>query len=193
MRVDAELRALQEESGNGRLPQAYQHRLPFIHAKSFLFAIDAIRKALSTLAGMPLSQGAGRSALDQLLAALPDSAGVRDSTAHADERSIGRVRNRPLNPQPILNGGIHAPGGGVTVIGSLMGNRFCCTMADGELGCVEVSERSLVSAQTSIQALLNGLSWRHPRSAPPSAKPKILPTPAKRLVLAPPVAPLRAC
>jgi hypothetical protein len=80
-----------------------------------------------------------------------------------DERAVGKAYKKAIQLQPIVRSEIHAPNGGAMVIGSLFGNRFSCTMADGTLGSVEVSPESLKATQQIIQNLLDALPWRSPR------------------------------
>lgn len=88
---------------------------------------------------------------------------MRDSTVHADERVVGKARNKPIPSRPIMNEIINAPNGGVIMVGSLVGNNFSCTLAGGEIGAVEVSSTSLFAVQSIVQAMLNELPWRNPK------------------------------
>lgn len=158
--INIDLKLLQLMAKNGLIPLQYKSLMPSIHAKSFLFALDTIRKALITMSKYPISKSVAETSLSQLLTALPDLAGVRDSTAHADERAVGVARKRKIVPQPIMNEMIQAPDGGVTILGSLMGNKFSCTTEDGTFGSVEVSIDSLIATQAALQQLLESLPWR---------------------------------
>lgn len=158
----ARLIAKRERWASGRLPDSYQHRLPFIHATTFLFALDNIGKSLRTLARLPGVPEGVRQVIASWPDEFPDLVGVRDSAHHADERAIGEARQRPIETKPIDNGAIKVDGGGVIVLGSLRGRNFGNTMADGHYGEVEVSEESARKAQALVQKVLDAFNWSGP-------------------------------
>lgn len=49
IRVEVEFEYLKERLLSGNLPTGYLNRLPFVHAKYFIFALDAIRKSIFSL------------------------------------------------------------------------------------------------------------------------------------------------
>jgi hypothetical protein len=69
--------------------------------------------------------------------------GVRDSTAHVDERVQGKARNKDIQAKPIENRMISAPRGNVFVSSSLNSDNFGCTMEDGGYGEVACHRRSV--------------------------------------------------
>lgn len=160
VRNEVSVRMVNAEAAEGRLPRSYQHQLPFLHAKSFLFALDGVRKTLLSLKRIGSSAAASDIAIGILAAGVPDLAGVRDSTAHADERSQGKARGKALPNVPVDSFGIHAPGGGAIVISGLHGDVFHCTVEDGRLAGVAVNEGSLGAAFQAVQALLDALPWK---------------------------------
>lgn len=146
----------------GRTPAAYARRLPFIHARTFVFALDGIIKALEKVADSPSAPTAAGAACADLKAALPDVVAVRNSAHHVEDRVRGKARDRDLPRQPVHSHGIEAPGGGVVVVDSLFGNRLAYTTETGHLRDVEVSEATLALAQRAVQATLNAFSWTGP-------------------------------
>jgi len=169
VRNEVSIRLVKADAAEGKLPRAYQHQLPFLHAKSFLFALDGVRKTLLSLKRIGPSAAASDVALGILAAGVPDLAGVRDSTAHADERSQGKARGKALPTVPIDSFGIHAPGGGAIVISGLHNDVFNCTVEDGRLAGVAVNDKSLGAAFQAAQALLDALPWKGPSRIVPDA------------------------
>jgi hypothetical protein len=100
-----------------------------------------------------------RKAIDDFEAAFPTLKGLRDSSAHLEERLAREAHGRPIPLKPIDSRLARAPGGGVLVIESLVGNKFMGTMADGELAEIEVSVNTLATVQECIQQLLDSLPW----------------------------------
>jgi hypothetical protein len=171
VRERAHVAAKRSRWQSGRLPDAYAHRLPFLYAKSCLYALDTIAKALRTLARMPgLPAGVGQ-ARDAFGARFPTLVAVRDSAHHPEDRIRG-VRGRAgketsIETQPILGDAIHAPGGGVIVLDMLDNNRYGGTLADGTYGEVEISAETVAGAQQVIQQVIDAFSWRGPRQHKP--------------------------
>jgi hypothetical protein len=147
----------------GHVPTAYTRRLPFIHAHTFVFALDGIIKALEKIAAMPCAPTAAKTACADLKAALPDVVDVRDSAHHVEDRARGKGRGgRKLPNQPVSSHGIEAPGGGVVVMDHLYGSHLAYTVASGHLRDVEVSDSTLAVAQRAVQAMLDAFSWQGP-------------------------------
>jgi len=160
------LRAAQPAQGNA--PRSYLHRLPFIHAHTVLYALDAIDKMLGVLArtsGLPAGITAAQAALRT---ALPHLTAIRDSAHHLEDRSRGLDRrSAPLPLQPISNQMINAPAGGVLALANLNGAKLGYTIADGRYAEIEISAVSVASAQASIQQAIDAFSWRgHSRTEP---------------------------
>ena len=150
----------------GAWPQQYLFRLTFVHAKSFVYALDQVAKALGMLARQPLAPPIASVITQQetaWTAALPDLKGVRDSSHHAEDRLRRKgKRGQDIQLQPINNEMISAPSGAL-LAENLINNRFGWTMEDGNYGEVEVSETTLVKARDIVQAVFDApWSWRGP-------------------------------
>ena len=157
----ARIQAKRERWGAGEWPESYKHRLPFLSAKCFVYALDTLGKALAQLVDIP-----GAPDLNRMLAAwnqdLPDLVHVRDSAHHAEDRVRGKRHNKSIELKPIQNEMIDAPGGGVLIVDALVGSRYGGTLGDGRYGEVDVSSRSLAAAQKIVQDTLNSFQWRGP-------------------------------
>jgi hypothetical protein len=103
-----------------------------------------------------------KKAIDALDGVFQTLKGLRDSSAHLEERVACEAHGRPIPLKPIDNTLARAPGGGVLVVESLVGNRFVGTKADGELAEIEVSVNTMATVQKCIQQLLNSLPWSGP-------------------------------
>jgi len=146
----------------GEVPQAYTTRLPFLYARAFLFSLWDIRRVLGrvlTFNGIP---PAATIAVGEFDSALPILKGLRDSSAHTDERVVGQTRGHQIVTKPIHTGFINAPGGGVLVIESLVGDKFTGTTADGDLAEIAVSADTMKVVQRCFQQILNSLPWSGP-------------------------------
>lgn len=100
--------------------------------------------------------------------AFPILRAVRNTSQHQDERILGRRQGgKKVQSQPVDSRVIQAPGGSVTVLSNLDGNRFGCTMADGHFGEVEVSSTTLASVGILTQQTLDAFTWAGPSRLAP--------------------------
>ncbi|MCW2790689.1 MAG: hypothetical protein JWP56_2992 [Aeromicrobium sp.] len=167
-REQARIEAKREKWREGVPPSGYVHRLPFLHAKSFVYALDTLQKSLRLITeidGVPLDVSA---ALSDFEAAFSDLLHVRDSSHHVEDRVQGKRRQKKIDLQPLMNSAIHAPGGGVLVVDMLNGQRYGGTLGDGTYGEVDISAESAVIARDCVQRVLNAFSWHGPATHSPS-------------------------
>ena len=159
LRVEIERK--HERWQRGVLPKAYEFQVPFMHAKTFLYALDRIDKLLDVLASTPQVPAAVATAWKRFRDSVPDLQGVRNSVAHYEDRSRGLDRKgKPLDLKPTSLP--FAPGflGTCLAIEILHGNRLGWTMAEGHGGWFEVSRTTLEAAGTVIQAAINAFRWK---------------------------------
>lgn len=157
-----------EQWKNGRVPSQFLHTLPFIYARTFLYAVDSFGKLLSVLsleAGVPSQVKKFHADFE---AAFPHVRGVRNSAQHAEDRvrSIG-VGGKPIEYKPLDEPFISASGG-VHISDCLCNSTYGSTMADGHYGKVDVSPESMQKLQRIFQEALNCLSWTGPKRHLPS-------------------------
>ena len=153
-----------EKWESGELPEQYDHRLIFMHAKSFLFAVDRIEKILGIIAekdGVPDKVVEAKGAFEEIF---PNLRGVRNTVAHIEDRGRGLdYREEDLDLKPVQNRLVSAPSGGVLILESLNGNRFGSTMSDGYYGEVEISLEKIVKVRDCIQTAIDAFEWRGPQ------------------------------
>jgi hypothetical protein len=160
IRAEVDRRRLKDAFAAGVLPEGYIHQTPFVHAKAFLTAAHTIRTVLTQCAKINAIQTQAEAAGLAIDSALPMLKGVRDSAAHVDERVQGMAWKRQIQLQPVQNRFVNAPGGGVLIIGSLMGDNFGNTMDDGNYGEVPVTIDTFNLIVRVIQEFLDRLPWR---------------------------------
>ena len=150
----------------GEPPSVFEMRVPSLHARSFVFALDGIVKAMGSL--KKISQASNADAGLQLLrGAVPSLVAVRDTTHHLEHRGRGLDRDgNPLQLRAVDVEGFAAPGGAVAT-NILLGDRYGCTVGDGSYGEVSINEQSLSAARDAIQLAIDGYSWSgHARWSP---------------------------
>lgn len=161
IREEARVRARREAWASGIAPRSYMHRLPFIHAKSCLYALDTLQMALRLLAKKPNAPVGVGDYLQSFESSFPELRAVRNSAHHIEDRIQGKSYDKPIALLPVENAMISAPGGAL-VVDSLTDNRFGGTLADGSFGEVEVSQQSVAAAARIVQGVLDAYSWCGP-------------------------------
>ncbi|MCA1625257.1 MAG: hypothetical protein LC778_15950 [Acidobacteria bacterium] len=146
---------MKKEIENGIFPESYRRRLIFIHAKSFLYSLDRINKLFKVLKD---EQGVSLDislAYEKFTSSFPNLRGVRNSSAHIEDRIRGLVRNKPI------------PNGDPIYLENHNNNNFSSIMEDGCIGQVEVSFDSVISARDCIQVVIDSFQWNgSPRLSP---------------------------
>lgn len=168
---ETEVRFKREKWVNGTTPREFEHNLPFIYARAFLYALDAFDKFLGVLAKEPSVPQRVSELQQQIATDFPDLRGVRNTSQHLEDRSrgLGAGRNpQPLELKPMANNIIDAPGGAL-VLNCLNGSKYGSTMADGHYGEIDVSPESMQRLQSVLQELLSLFKWSGPMRHAPSA------------------------
>lgn len=136
------LRNIREDSGFSiRL-----HRLPFIHARSFIHAIHEVQKLTTVLDQLVGDSPDIKTASNDLASRIPDLKQVRDSEQHLEDRLQGTARGRKLPTAQLW-------------IGNLVNNQYQMTMNNGRVGSVEISGATLDVAASCIQRVIDALEW----------------------------------
>lgn len=161
IRQRAERDVVQEMWEEGELPSELEHRLPFLHAQTFVGSLAQVRRALGVMARIVPDLAELAAACSDFDEALPSLKGVRDSVEHAEDRIRRRnKKGQGITLAPVTTSAIHAPAGGVLIGGNLTGNHFGWTVEDGTFQEIEISDRSVEVARVAVQRALDGLPWR---------------------------------
>lgn len=169
---DSEVRFKREKWANGSIPREFEHNLPFLYARAFVYALDAFEKFLGVLAKQPNVPPGIAKLYARMADEFPNLRGVRNTAHHLEDRARGLGAENPPQPlalKPIASNFINAPGGGVLVLNNLNGSKYGSTMADGHYGEVDVSPESLQRLQAILQELLFLFKWRGPKQHGPGA------------------------
>ncbi|WP_159948020.1 hypothetical protein [Polaribacter septentrionalilitoris] len=144
----------------GRVPSNLKHKLIFIHAKTFLYALDNFEKEFKRLLEDGIFPEQCGSLYNKLIENFPSLRKLRNSAHHQEDRIRGEAYRKKINLKPISNTLVHAPNGGVLIINSLNGDNYGGTLGDGTYGEVEVSIESMNKLQSILQEFLNSLKWK---------------------------------
>ncbi|HDS1696334.1 MULTISPECIES: hypothetical protein [unclassified Pseudomonas] len=154
----------------GRFPKSIELRIRTTYAKAFLYALDGYAKMVDALAKDLNSQDLKNIYDDFTTVKFPNLIQVRNSAHHVEDRArMLKAGNKPIVPQPFNGGGIFGgmQGVNVYVVDSLFGNKYTASLADGTVGEVEVSPKSLHLFAESLHTALLTFQWE--------GDPKVLP------------------
>lgn len=169
--LETEIRLKREKWQQGIVPREFEHKIVFIYARAFLYALDAFDKFLGVLSKEENVPEVIAELHKKISDVFPDLRGVRNTAQHLEDRSrgLGAGRNpKPLDLKPIESNFINAPNGGALVLNSLNGSKYGSTMADGHYGEVDVSAESIRHLKEILNDILGTFKWRGPKQHKPS-------------------------
>lgn len=144
----------------GRIPSDLKNKLIFIHAKTFLYALDNFEKQFKKLLINETIPELCNSFHIKLIEHFPNLRELRNSAHHQEDRIRGEKFGKKIDLKPISNKIIDAPNGGVLITNSLNGDKYGGTLGDGTFGEVEVSVDSMNKLQSILQEFINSLEWK---------------------------------
>lgn len=139
-----------EKWAAGEMPKAYKNKLAYLHAASFVHALDISGKLLTVMNKDPDAPEEVGTQMTKFYSQFPELVGVRDTVEHIEDRVRGLDRNH--KPLELLGQGL--------TLSSLRENWFGCTMSNGEYGEVHISLQSLSFLTECIQKVINSFQWR---------------------------------
>ena len=146
----------------GILPRSYLHKIPFIHAHTFVYAVDSFGKYLEVLqeyAQIPEEIGKCSDEFDRLL---PSVRKIRNSALHIEDRSRGY--GPPWDKKKGKKMEIH----GFLGLSNLEGNCLCYTIDDGSYQSVEISSNVLGILVSLANRILASFEWSGPARTEPN-------------------------
>ena len=168
--LETEIILKREKWQQGIPPREFEHKIVFIYARAFLYALDAFDKFLGVLSKEENVPEVISELHKKISDIFPDLRGVRNTAQHLEDRSRGLGSGKspkPLDLKPIDNNFISAPGG-VLVLNSLNGSKYGSTMADGHYGEVDVSPESMSHLQEILNNILGSFKWHGSKQHKPS-------------------------
>lgn len=164
VRFEVDVRLKKEKWRNGHIPLSHEQRFIFIHANSFLNALDTIDKFIKVISEEDGAPAQIKQLHTQLSIDFPHLRAVRNSAQHLEDRARGLGAGKvpkPLKLPPMDNGFVVAPQGAL-MLNNLFGTKLGYTMANGLHGEVDVSEESLQKITSIIQEVFNSFPWVGP-------------------------------
>lgn len=142
------------------IPGRFSIRVPNMHARSFLYAVDMFYASVKVISNLPDAPSGVQTILSDFQTAFPKLRDIRNSAHHLEDRIRGLNQNgKPIVLEP--EAGSDSFKGGLQ-LDVLSGEKYGSTLADGSYGEVEVSTASMIALQSLYQRLLNGVRWTYP-------------------------------
>lgn len=133
------------------LPWSYKRQIVFVHAHTFVYSLDRIDRIPQVLSALLNGFYDISKIYKYFQDSIPDLRSVRNSSAHSEDRMRGLGPDKqPIVPNPL----------GFIMLENLHGTKFMSTMANGNLGKVDVTVDTLKASETAIQAVIDLLKWK---------------------------------
>ena len=157
---DKQLRAKKAELGI--FPRSYLHKIPSIHAHTFVYAVDSFGKYLEELKAYDKIPEEVEQCVDEFNQLFPSVRKIRNSALHIEDRSRGyghpweKKKGKKMEVQGFLG------------LSNLEGNFLCYTIDDGSYQKVEISVGMLNILVQILNHLLASFQWKGPAHVEPN-------------------------
>jgi hypothetical protein len=160
-RIEGERRALMRRAERGIPPRSYAHKVPFMHAHSFVYAVDSFGRFLDELCDYNVIPEAVRTIRDGFNDRLPMVRKIRNSAVHAEDRSrgFGSADDKRKGKKMQVTGFLG--------LSNLEGNNLCYTIDDGSYQRVAITADTLSVLVETLNKALLALPWKGPASISP--------------------------
>lgn len=162
VRVECERRVLRRKAELGIVPRTYSHKIPFIHAHTFVYAVDSFGKFLDELCEYEVLPSALKEIRDDFNARLPMVRKIRNSALHIEDRSrrYASIGDKKKGKKMQVDGFLG--------LSNLEGNQLCYTIDDGSYQKVAVSPETLGVLVEVANNVLGVFPWKGPGHVSPS-------------------------
>lgn len=144
----------ERDFGDGPVPSAITGASAGIHARAFVMAIHTLAELLDDFDREGV-EGAGRRAVEIILAAGPARFDVRHSVHHRAERLQGKNRKGPI---PDLAG---------VITDNIAGNSYTVLDVNGSQASFPVTDEMLAACADAVQLVVDSVTWTGPEFVVP--------------------------
>lgn len=138
-----------------------------IHARSFIYALDAFERSLNRLPGVLPMDDQRRASIKAVHAhfgkRLPYLRSIRDSAHHPEDRFLRQARGRDVQPQPFHTNCMRGEGG-VWVMESLNSDNYGCMTETGDFREIPVTADTVLIVKDALLSTLAVFDWKGPSS-----------------------------
>ncbi len=161
VRLEVDRLVLKRRSEMGLAPRTYEHKVPFIHAHTFVYAVDSFEKFLEELSDYELPDVDVGKLRDAFNTQLPMVRKIRNSALHIEDRSrryasLGDKRKGKKMEVGFLG------------LSNLENDYLCYTIDDGSYQRIAINAETLGIMGATINGLLRLFVWKGPPQLLPS-------------------------
>jgi hypothetical protein len=161
-RLESERRVLRKRAELGVVPRTYAHKVPFIHAHSFVYAVDSFGRFLDEICDYDaIPQGVSETRYE-FDSKLPMVRKIRNSAMHLEDRSRryassnDKRQGKRMDVQGFLG------------LSNLEGNFLCYTIDDGTYQKIAIGQDTLQVLVETVNKVLHAFPWKGPAHVAPS-------------------------
>ncbi len=161
-RLEVDRRSLKRRTELGIIPRSYAHRIPFIHAHTFVYAVDSFGKFLDELADYDIVPDAVGDIRDGFNTSLPMVRKIRNSALHVEDRSrrFASLSDKKKGKRMEVDGFLG--------LSNLEGDHLCYTIDDGSYQRIAINLATLNTITETLNEVLGAMPWRGPPSVNPT-------------------------
>lgn len=138
------------QEANSQEDPSVERRLRHLHAKSFVYALDAAGQLIRVLKRQEQLPITARSHCERFLSQFGSLRDLRNSLQHIEDRLRGIGRHDKPIPSPLL------------VLGAFRNGHFGATTSEGHYVEIEISNSILEQAVTIVEDLIWCFAWLAP-------------------------------
>ncbi|MBC7921690.1 MAG: hypothetical protein H7Z75_11465 [Ferruginibacter sp.] len=157
--LETEARFKRTKWQNGELPAGFLRTEIVIHARAFVYALDAFGKTLQLLSDTPGCPGDLTDRHQEFRRAFPDLTSVSDSLQRVADRAKGLRREKQTHPEPFRDQLAPAAEGGIPALNEQWGTRYGISAENGHYSEVEVSLATMEKLRGILQRTMDAFSW----------------------------------
>ena len=153
-RLESERRLRAKKVELGIIPRAYLYKIPFIHAHSFVYAVDSFGKFLDELCDYEVTPTKVKDYRDEFDGKLPSVRKIRNSALHIEDRlrRYASWKDKKKGKKMEVDGFLG--------LSNLEGNNLCYTIDDGSYQKIEISGATLSILVETANKVLASFVWR---------------------------------
>lgn len=160
-RLESDRRVRAKKAELGIAPRLYIHKMPFIHAHSFVYAVDSFGKFLDEICEYEIVPKELANYRDEFNNRLSAVRKIRNSALHIEDR-LRRYASWKDKKQ-----GKRMKVDGFLGLSNLENNDLCYTIDDGSYQRVSISIKTLLVLVEVANRVLAAFPWRGPRRLEP--------------------------
>jgi len=159
--LELDRRVKKRKAELGIAPRSYLHKIPFIHAHSFVYAVDSFGKFLEELCSYDVARKVVSDCRDEFNARLPSVRKIRNSALHMEDRSrrYASSQDKKQRKRMEVNGFLG--------LSNLEGTNLCYTIDDGSYQRISISVETLTVLVEVANKVLAAFPWRGPQQLEP--------------------------